>query len=325
MRFISIFTHQSTDRPPTEAEMAAMGKLIAESMQAGWLIATEGVHFGTTGVRVHKSAAGKFLVTDGPFTETKEVLGGYAHFVFPYVADRLLRRGAAAPGPVAFVRELADLGAIESRSRLWFLARTPLRPTRRALGLPPSSAGHVLSREFAAGRPVGPEERQRPYRSHLNNALWHEFRREGLPEVLHADDALSMAFSLESRAPFLDHRLVELCFSLPLSDKISAGWTKSLLRRALADVVPSEILARRRKLGFSAPVGSWLSLDDNWRQARELLLDRRTLDRGIFDGRRLEHALRRFRRGPAIYRATRGDRIWRWLTLELWFRAFVDA
>jgi hypothetical protein len=78
MRFISIFTHEPNDRPPTEAEMATMGKLIEEGMRAGWLIATEGVHFGTIGVRVHKSAAGKVTVTDGPFAETKEVLGGYA-------------------------------------------------------------------------------------------------------------------------------------------------------------------------------------------------------------------------------------------------------
>ena len=58
--------------------MATMGKLVQEGMKAGWLIATEGVHFGATGVRVHKSAGGKTTVTDGPFSETKEVLGGYA-------------------------------------------------------------------------------------------------------------------------------------------------------------------------------------------------------------------------------------------------------
>jgi hypothetical protein len=78
MRFISIFTHEPNDRPPTQAEMATMGKLVEEGMKAGWLIATEGVHFGATGVRVHKSAGGRLTVTDGPFTETKEVLGGYA-------------------------------------------------------------------------------------------------------------------------------------------------------------------------------------------------------------------------------------------------------
>jgi hypothetical protein len=58
--------------------MAAMGKLIEEGMKAGWLIATEGVNFGTKGVRVHKSAGGGVTVIDGPFAETKEVIGGYA-------------------------------------------------------------------------------------------------------------------------------------------------------------------------------------------------------------------------------------------------------
>ncbi len=57
--------------------------------------------------------------------------------------------------------------------------------------------------------------------------------------MLHSEDALSMAFSIESRTPFLDHRLVELCFSLPYSDKISDGWTKSVLRRGLAGEMPS--------------------------------------------------------------------------------------
>jgi len=78
MRFISIFTHEPSNRPPTAAEMATMGKLIEEGMKAGWLIATEGVHFGATGVRVHKNAGGKVTVVDGPFAETKEVIGGYA-------------------------------------------------------------------------------------------------------------------------------------------------------------------------------------------------------------------------------------------------------
>jgi hypothetical protein len=79
MRYISIFTHEKkNDVPPTEAEMAAMGKLIQEGMTSGWLIATEGVHFGQAGVRVHKEQGGEVIVTDGPFTEAKEVIGGYA-------------------------------------------------------------------------------------------------------------------------------------------------------------------------------------------------------------------------------------------------------
>ena len=78
MRFISVFTHGPSQRHPTEAEGAGMLKLIEEGMKAGWLIECEGVTFGTTGVRVHKAASGEVTVTDGPFAETKEVLGGYA-------------------------------------------------------------------------------------------------------------------------------------------------------------------------------------------------------------------------------------------------------
>ena len=78
MRFISIFTHEPVNRAPTQAEMTAMGKLVEDAMKEGWLLSTEGVSFGNTGVRVHKSAGGKVTVTDGPFTESKEVIGGYA-------------------------------------------------------------------------------------------------------------------------------------------------------------------------------------------------------------------------------------------------------
>jgi hypothetical protein len=78
MRFISIFTHEPVNRAPTQAEMAAMGKLVEDAMKEGWLLSTEGVNFGTKGVRVHKSRGGKVSVTDGPFTEAKEVIGGYA-------------------------------------------------------------------------------------------------------------------------------------------------------------------------------------------------------------------------------------------------------
>jgi len=78
MRFISISTVNSKSRLPTEAEMASMHKFIVEGMKAGWLLEIEGVTFGAAGVRVHKAADGKVTVTDGPFAETKEVLGGYA-------------------------------------------------------------------------------------------------------------------------------------------------------------------------------------------------------------------------------------------------------
>ena len=78
MRFISVFTHGPSQRQPTAAEGAGMLKLIEEGMKAGWLIECEGVDDDTTGARVHKDSDGKVTVIDGPFVETKELIGGYA-------------------------------------------------------------------------------------------------------------------------------------------------------------------------------------------------------------------------------------------------------
>jgi len=77
MRFLSIFKTPERNTPPTPEEMAAMGKLIQEGMQAGWLLATEGCLPTSLGVRV-RSSQGNVTVTDGPFTEAKEVIGGFA-------------------------------------------------------------------------------------------------------------------------------------------------------------------------------------------------------------------------------------------------------
>ena len=77
MRFLSIYKSIERATPPTQEEMAAMGKLVEEGMKAGWLLATEGCLPSKLGARVRKSN-GKITVTDGPFTESTEVVGGFA-------------------------------------------------------------------------------------------------------------------------------------------------------------------------------------------------------------------------------------------------------
>jgi asparagine synthase (glutamine-hydrolysing) len=80
-----------------------------------------------------------------------------------------------------------------------------------------------------------------------------------LPELLRYEDRNSMAFSIETRLPFLDYRLVEHAVSLALSLKMRDGWTKWPLRQALSNILPPEIAWRRRKIGFAAPTDLWLS------------------------------------------------------------------
>lgn len=77
MRFLSIYKAVERNTPPTQEEMANMGKLIEEGMKAGWLLSTEGCLGSAKGARVRRSG-GKLSVTDGPFTESKELVGGFA-------------------------------------------------------------------------------------------------------------------------------------------------------------------------------------------------------------------------------------------------------
>lgn len=77
MRFLSIYKNVERNTPPTSEEMVRMGKLVEEAMKAGWLLSTEGCLPTALGARVRRSGA-SVSVTDGPFTETKEVVGGFA-------------------------------------------------------------------------------------------------------------------------------------------------------------------------------------------------------------------------------------------------------
>jgi hypothetical protein len=77
MKFLSMYKSVERNAPPSQEEMARMGKLIEEGMKAGWLLATEGCLPSALGARV-RFTDGQISVTDGPFTESKEVVGGFA-------------------------------------------------------------------------------------------------------------------------------------------------------------------------------------------------------------------------------------------------------
>src|SRR5260370_11621440 len=90
-----------------------------------------------------------------------------------------------------------------------------------------------------------------------------------------------MGFSIESRVPVLDHRLVELAFALPDDVKRRAGWSKYGLRRALDGLLPSSVVWRRDKKGFPTPVGNWLR-DGRALAAVDVLRDPRRKSRDLF-------------------------------------------
>lgn len=137
-------------------------------------------------------------------------------------------------------------------------------------------------------------------------------------DLLAKVDIASMASSLEARSPFLDHRLVELCGSLPSTYKLRGRTSKWLLRRLMRDRLPPDVLTRP-KMGFGVPVGDWLR-----GELRPLLhdtvLSSRSLARGLF--RPAE--VRAIADAHLAARADHTPRLWALLMLELWFQAFVD-
>jgi asparagine synthase (glutamine-hydrolysing) len=144
----------------------------------------------------------------------------------------------------------------------------------------------------------------------------------GLVNLLHYGDALSMANGIESRMPFLDHRLVEFVWSLPSEYKVKIGLGKYIHRQALRGVVPDWVLNQKVKMGFNTPIGMQFKKANKSgvEGPVEVLMSPRCLNRGIFDA----DALRRLISSHRAGRQDHGLVLFRLLSVEVWFRRFID-
>lgn len=140
-----------------------------------------------------------------------------------------------------------------------------------------------------------------------------------LVELLMKQDNMSMAASIESRVPFLDHVLVEFALSIPSHLKVHRLEGKVVLKKALEDLLPGSILYRK-KLGFPTPWRSWLA-GPALSGIEELLLSPRAQARGLFDSEYPRTLFEEQKRGITDH----SDRLWRLLNLELWQRVCVDG
>ena len=165
----------------------------------------------------------------------------------------------------------------------------------------------------------------RPGAGLLDRMLYADMKTY-LVELLMKQDQMSMAASIESRVPFLDHHLVEFAAALPRDRKLSGFATKKILRESIRDVLPREIL-ERPKMGFPVPFAAWAR--GAWNGVvRDVLLDRRSRERGIIAPAALERMLAAAAAAgghPAAAGAHDADAIWALLNLELWYRTFIDG
>ena len=140
-----------------------------------------------------------------------------------------------------------------------------------------------------------------------------------LVELLMKQDQMSMAASVESRVPFLDHQFVEHVAAIPGEYKLRGWRTKAVLREALRDLVPRAILTRP-KMGFPTPVGRWLR-GPFQSLLQEFVLGPRSLERGLFDVAFARRLVDEHRLGVADH----GDRLWLLMNLEIWQRIFLEG
>ena len=139
-----------------------------------------------------------------------------------------------------------------------------------------------------------------------------------LHELLMKQDQMSMATSIESRVPFLDHKLVEFTCSLPERMKLRGGTTKYILRQTMKGVLPEAILTRS-KMGFPVPIGAWFrgayrSVID------EYVLSERTMSRGLFNKDFVHELVNRHQSGVENHE----ERLWALVNFEIWQRQFFD-
>ncbi len=153
----------------------------------------------------------------------------------------------------------------------------------------------------------------------LINELLYADTKTYLHELLMKQDQMSMAASIESRVPFLDHPLMEFAATLPDRMKLRGLTTKYVLRQAMKGVLPDAILTRK-KMGFPVPINRWFAGAFQPLLA-EYVLGPRALARGLFEPSFVRSLVTRHERGQGNH----AERLWSLLNAEIWQRIFIDG
>ncbi|WFU18962.1 asparagine synthase (glutamine-hydrolyzing) [Bradyrhizobium sp. CB3481] len=201
------------------------------------------------------------VVLDGQGSD--EMLGGYASTA-PHLFLELAAQGR-------LMKALVESWQWSRLQGTPWRAVLPLPGVRRALAALTRTKGIAVAspsafwmredfeRAWAGKSVVGTGAYQTPWddKAPLASVLRRFFFESNLPALLRYEDRNSMAFSVESRVPFLDHRLVEFAFSLPAHIKFRGGYAKRVLRDAMQGLLPDPVRMRARKMGFATPEMRW--------------------------------------------------------------------
>ena len=153
----------------------------------------------------------------------------------------------------------------------------------------------------------------------INQYMYVDLKTSLADDLLALTDKMTMAMSLECRAPFMDHELVELAARMPARLKVHGFTMKYILKKAVKPWLPTEIL-NRKKRGFGAPMGAWLRRDLK-SLVQETLSEQQVRQRGLFQWPVVKGLIQRHEAQQGDYT----DHLLALINLELWFREFIDS
>lgn len=258
-------------------------------------------------------AAGVTVLQDG--TGLDEAFGGYRNHHNRFLGELLRRNDPFAERAVEeYARNWNTTPAEARTAAITELARRhttidgtiPVRPD-------------LLRADFRAAHPGTPPPAVMTG-DPMRDALVDYLQVRKIPRNTRMKDRLSMAYSIELRLPFLDHRLVEYALRLPPAYWFLEGRTKGIVREALRGTM-DDVVRTASKRSIQAPQGAWLRQEPMQSYIRALIASESFASRGMFDVERIRAAYEEF----VTHGAPNSFFVWQWINLEEWFRIFVDG
>ena len=180
----------------------------------------------------------------------------------------------------------------------------PVRPDLLAARIAGRAPGHTPPSAHT-GEPV-------------RDALIDYLQVRKIPRNTRMYDRLSMAYGLELRLPFLDHRLVEFSFRIPQQLKIKEGIPKYILKKAAEGIIPNEIIYRKKQ-GFAAPIQEWLRTGKLGAYARERIFESEIMKLDIFNKSYIEYMFAQH----SAHKVNFSGQIWTVLVAAMWYDRFI--
>jgi asparagine synthase (glutamine-hydrolysing) len=251
---------------------------------------------------------GAVVVLDGQGAD--EMLGGMPFYETPIFLELIAKFKWAA-----LMREIESRSDLYARSSLSIFRQYVLGAYRRKIRekfLP-------FTCDWLDCELYGGPGRSRDYgrdSSALNRFLYHHVRHTNLPTVLLYQDRSSMAHGVESRVPFLDHRIVELCFRLPPTYKIARGERKRVLREVAREYLPAAVMDRKDKKVFVSKF-DWLPLREHAVELRDMVFSRTMQELPWVRRKRMSRFVEKYLQG--LHNNSSG--VWRLYTAWRWLEA----